>query len=313
VAQVTILLSGSEPTPLAYTVPSAQDVQPLVCNATFDGSGAGGAFLPTIEIVNDAGIVISRVSTSTKVAAGASAEVTFAPFLRDESGAGLSISENGVVVGSEPVLDFVDSGDVAWNVTDTGSEIQVRASAGALAPLGYLTETFPINLAGSSPVALQEIYAIYFPYVFPAGTILSGLIMGLTNTTLTFPTIFQPGILDTTGKVLAVGNTPSTSVFGTVRLIPLPFTAPYTVVTPGPLFGLLNVWKSTTPSPSYSFAANQTSNTGGWNNTVLIPSAHVVSRQQYATTGTTVSVGDTFNVATSGSGGSGPAYWMAIY
>lgn len=80
-----ILVAGTAPVPLEYMVPNAVELIPRSINATFDGSGAGGDFLPTVEIVSDGGVVVARVPTDATVAAGGSAEVTFAPFLRSRA------------------------------------------------------------------------------------------------------------------------------------------------------------------------------------------------------------------------------------
>lgn len=76
-----ILVAGTASAPAFYEVPGSQEIEPLVVNATFDGSAATSGFLPTIEVISDGGIVIARVPALTEVQAGGSAEVTFAPAL----------------------------------------------------------------------------------------------------------------------------------------------------------------------------------------------------------------------------------------
>jgi len=49
--QVQIVVPTVESAPLDYTVPPHQAISPLAVNATFDGTGAGSAFLPTLELV----------------------------------------------------------------------------------------------------------------------------------------------------------------------------------------------------------------------------------------------------------------------
>lgn len=79
---VQIIVAGTASVPLDYTVPNAQEIMPLAANAVFDGSGAAGNFVPTLEIVGKGGVVLARIPTDTTVSAGSSAEVTWAPFLR---------------------------------------------------------------------------------------------------------------------------------------------------------------------------------------------------------------------------------------
>ena len=80
-ADVTIT-GGIGPAPQGYEVPNATEIIPKSVRATFDGTGAAGAFFPTVRIVSDGGVIVGEVATDTSVAAGASASVTFAPFLR---------------------------------------------------------------------------------------------------------------------------------------------------------------------------------------------------------------------------------------
>ena len=91
-ADVTIS-GGVGPAPQLYEVPNAQEIIPKSVRATFNGTLAGSAFFPTVRIVSDGGVIVAEVATDTSVAAGASASVTFAPFLRGvpaSSGGGLS-------------------------------------------------------------------------------------------------------------------------------------------------------------------------------------------------------------------------------
>jgi hypothetical protein len=67
--------------PSQYTLAPRQAIIPESVTATFNGAGAAGAFLPTISIYSQDGILIARCP-ATSVAAGSSAEVTFAPLLR---------------------------------------------------------------------------------------------------------------------------------------------------------------------------------------------------------------------------------------
>jgi hypothetical protein len=72
-----ILVAGQSAAPLSYTVPNAVESALLCVNATIDGTGASGAFYPTVEIVSDGGVVVARCPCFTSVAAGASAEVSW--------------------------------------------------------------------------------------------------------------------------------------------------------------------------------------------------------------------------------------------
>jgi len=88
------------PAPTTYTVPNAAEIVPKAINATFDGTGASGSFAPTVEYVSDGGVVVARVPCQTTVAAGGSAEVTFAPFLRGGGGASSTATWAGLYIDS---------------------------------------------------------------------------------------------------------------------------------------------------------------------------------------------------------------------
>ena len=102
--------------PQSYTVPNATEIVPLSINATFDGSGAGGSYVPTVEIVSDGGVVVARVPCQTTVAAGDSCECTFAPFLRGEAAATGAATAPSVATFYRSTLD----GDPALTVPAAG-------------------------------------------------------------------------------------------------------------------------------------------------------------------------------------------------
>jgi hypothetical protein len=70
-----------ESAPSQYVLAPRQAIIPESVTATFDGSGAAGAFLPTLSIYAQSGELLARCP-ATSVSAGDSAEVTFAPLLR---------------------------------------------------------------------------------------------------------------------------------------------------------------------------------------------------------------------------------------
>jgi hypothetical protein len=67
--------------PSTYALAAGEAFEPESVTATFDGSGAAGAFLPVLSIYAQSGELIAR-SPAAQLAAGDSAEVTFAPLLR---------------------------------------------------------------------------------------------------------------------------------------------------------------------------------------------------------------------------------------
>ena len=81
--QLAINLPSVSSAPSDYVVPGSQEIEIQTVTATFDGTGASGAFLPALQIISDGGITMATfVDTSVSVAKGGSAEVTFGTFLR---------------------------------------------------------------------------------------------------------------------------------------------------------------------------------------------------------------------------------------
>lgn len=66
--------------PYGYTLAPGEAFGIATISGTFDGTGAAGDFLPAVAIYTQDGQLLSRTFTSEAVAAGGSAEVTFAPF-----------------------------------------------------------------------------------------------------------------------------------------------------------------------------------------------------------------------------------------
>lgn len=67
-------------TPAVYTLSPNESLHVEAATATFDGSGAAVPFVPAIGFYAPSGQLISKTFPDESIAAGASAEVTFAPF-----------------------------------------------------------------------------------------------------------------------------------------------------------------------------------------------------------------------------------------
>lgn len=80
-ASADIVLSAPDvqALPADYDLAPAAEIMPLAVRATWDGSGAGGAFVPALEIVAPGGMVVATCLAPVELAAGESARVTFAP------------------------------------------------------------------------------------------------------------------------------------------------------------------------------------------------------------------------------------------
>lgn len=87
--------------PHDYVVPSSADFILKAVQATFDGTGAAGSFVPVVELISDSGHLIGRGKAEASVAAGASASVSFFPFNR-------GTASSGSTPGTAPAQTLID-------------------------------------------------------------------------------------------------------------------------------------------------------------------------------------------------------------
>lgn len=74
--------------PNDWVLPASLEMTLKAARALFDGTGAGGAFLPALEIISDSGTPVGTYVAGTAVSAGSSADVSFAPFLKGATASG---------------------------------------------------------------------------------------------------------------------------------------------------------------------------------------------------------------------------------
>lgn len=78
-ADVALVAGGAVEAPLTYVVPGAQEIIIKSIIASFDGSGAGGDYVPTLQILAPNGMILASCPVATAVVAGASADVSWFP------------------------------------------------------------------------------------------------------------------------------------------------------------------------------------------------------------------------------------------
>lgn len=86
-ADTQILPGGVTAAPQDYTVADAQVVTIGALHAHYDGSGAAGSYVPTVDVISDSAHRVISVPHDTTIAAGTSAEASWAPFLRTAAAA----------------------------------------------------------------------------------------------------------------------------------------------------------------------------------------------------------------------------------
>jgi hypothetical protein len=85
-----VRVTGIADAPASYLIPGNGQIAPKAVFASFDGTGAAGAFKPALKITSDGGELIGIYPTDSTVAAGGSADVSWAPFLGRGEAAGSS-------------------------------------------------------------------------------------------------------------------------------------------------------------------------------------------------------------------------------
>ena len=81
-----VSVPGSGAAPLTYLIAAAQEIILKAAFANFDGRAAAASFLPCLRILSPSGHVVGEYVAQSSVAAGGSAEVSFAPFLGGAGG-----------------------------------------------------------------------------------------------------------------------------------------------------------------------------------------------------------------------------------
>lgn len=117
-AQETIPVQGlgTSAAPLAYPVAVGDSFDLMAAFASFDGSGAGSAWVPALQVLAPSGaVMVSTIGSS--VAAGGSADVTFAPFLEGATtggGGGITPQQGVYNAGLASVPGVGGIVDASW-------------------------------------------------------------------------------------------------------------------------------------------------------------------------------------------------------
>lgn len=80
-SDVSIRATAVTPAPMDYKVPGAQEIAPKSVTASMDGTGAGSGWYPCLQLLDPAGNVMFSAVSTTVLAAGASADVSWFPHI----------------------------------------------------------------------------------------------------------------------------------------------------------------------------------------------------------------------------------------
>jgi hypothetical protein len=158
--------------PKDYTLSGTQELALKTVRALIDGTGAGAAFLPTLQLLDPNGHVMWEGATSSTVAAGGSADVSWFPGLGGNSGGSSTsppIGETAYLWGVFPGMAAVPSGGggafMRWNhFQTTNTSVFGTDTSGAASPPFH-------NAAGDSYLYFQAdgFYQAAMSVEFPAG------------------------------------------------------------------------------------------------------------------------------------------------
>jgi len=202
--------------PSEYTLPLSAEFILKCVNADFDGSGAGGDWLPCVTIVSDSGHVIARaVDQGVKVTAGDDAEVSWFPRLRRRAVALegprclLLGSANGTdtntitltkAVPADGVLQVVYCQSTIGDAGDTTSEPSSASDSNAVPGWVISTTLDPLiglsreNNTGSGPPTTSQVGSAARPCT--TGDLGIGSTITVTWSTL------DPGLFHTSALVI---------------------------------------------------------------------------------------------------------------
>lgn len=124
-ADVPLVSNAISPAPKDYTIPLAQEIVVKSVRAAIDGSGAGGPYLPALQVIAPNGDVMSTSVASSAVSAGASVDANWFPGVKEAAAAasGSGLQYNSGTYGPDNVGD--------WLVVETNNNM----------PAGSFTQT----------------------------------------------------------------------------------------------------------------------------------------------------------------------------
>lgn len=151
-SDVAIRAQASAAIPRDYQIPGAQELLPKSVAAHLDGTSTTGVWYPCLQVVDPGGNIMFSAISSTSVAAGASADVSWFPHVA--AAATAAPAQTTWVRKTEPLI----SPSQAWEATVV-QEPDVRLEAGtykmwytanfAAAAVGYATCTGDPTLVGN--------------------------------------------------------------------------------------------------------------------------------------------------------------------
>lgn len=136
-ADVALIAQAVTTAPEGYTIPGAQEIILKSIFASFDGTGAGGSYVPTLQILAPNNAVVASCPVGSVLAAGASADVSWFPRV---GGGGGGVPAGTLViqlkVNSDQTLVSIGDGQLVVVVSDDMDGFALSEAAGYISAAG---------------------------------------------------------------------------------------------------------------------------------------------------------------------------------
>jgi hypothetical protein len=200
-ADISILQSAAAAVPTGYTIAGAQEIVLKSVTASFDGSGAGGSYVPAVQVVDPSGHIVGTFTLQQTLAAGVSADISWFP--------GLAGATSGsAATGTVQVPIYLDTPDNSGNAfpTLTGSNgfLVVQRILPALSHAGDGT------WVGSIPVPLDYNSTPQIIISAVTNAVVGAVRWNVGTTVINHGSSEDTAFVDETAQNITVPNTTST-------------------------------------------------------------------------------------------------------
>ena len=158
----SILDTSVHTAPKGYQVTGAQQILIKSVTASFDGTGAGGSWVPALQILDPSGFVTGTYVCGTTKAAGESADVSWFPWggvsQAASGGSGLPAWYSYRLDFTLGIVPSSDGGDTQPTITKTAAWIMIQTEDGTQfssggTPLGFGTVIGAFDVTMTDPGA----------------------------------------------------------------------------------------------------------------------------------------------------------------
>jgi hypothetical protein len=143
---------GDHAAPARWTLPASLELLLKTAYASYDGSGAASAYRPCLRIISDSGHVVAEAVSTTTVAAGGSATVSWFPgFVGGGAGAVQALIGARIQASSTQTIGDTTNTDLVYQ--------SVAFDTDGMANLASDARVLTVNTAGLYVVVCETIWA----------------------------------------------------------------------------------------------------------------------------------------------------------